>query len=211
MRIATTRTTLVPLVVVLLLAACGGGSSGNGGDSGDPDVDAGDAEFVSVSVEVAGTGSGTVSSTPSGIDCGEDCNAEFEVGTSVTLEAIPDAGATFQGWGEDCTGTATTCDLTIESASEAVAEFSEDAVSAPLNDTGIDWCADGSNNLDGGEATLNRQNCDSVADDWPGQDAMQSNSRDVLAREGELEKVGYGAAGFDFTKLDDDGNDLSVT
>jgi hypothetical protein len=32
--------------------------------------------------------------------------------------------------------------------------------------------------------------------------------RDVLAKNGDLEKVGYGPAGFDLTKLDEQGNDL---
>ena len=70
-----------------------------------------------------------------------------------------------------------------------------------LNDTGIDWCANGSNN---------NLDCDSpVVADYPGQDGM--HGRDALAREGELDKVGGGAAGFDFTKLDDNGDELPST
>ena len=84
-------------------------------------------------------------------------------------------------------------------------------VSSVLNDTGIDWCADGSTNYDSGDAVLKRQNCQAVSGDWPGQDAMRPDSRDVLAREGELEKVGDGAAGFDYTKLDAAGNDLPAS
>jgi hypothetical protein len=41
---------------------------------------------------------------------------------------------------------------------------------------------------------------------WPGQDA--AFGRDALASAGQLTKTGGGAAGFDFTKLDDNGNPL---
>ncbi|MBK5930897.1 hypothetical protein CCR82_10260 [Halochromatium salexigens] len=69
----------------------------------------------------------------------------------------------------------------------------------PLNDTGIDWCADGNtNNLD----------CSDTAFDFPGQDGEYG--RDALAREGRLDKVGAGHAGFDFTKLDANGDPLSI-
>lgn len=64
-----------------------------------------------------------------------------------------------------------------------------------LNDTGIDWCADGSNNY-----------LDCPVQGYEGQDAEYG--RDVLARSGQLQKVGGGAAGFDFTKLDNSGNPL---
>ena len=67
-----------------------------------------------------------------------------------------------------------------------------------LNDTGIDWCAD-----------FNTNNLDCPVLDWPGQDG--DFGRDALARDGQLDKVGAGAAGFDFTKLDANGNDLPVT
>lgn len=64
-----------------------------------------------------------------------------------------------------------------------------------LNDTGIDWCADGSNNY-----------LDCPVQGYEGQDAEYG--RDALARNGQLQKVGGGAAGFDFTKLDNSGNPL---
>lgn len=67
-----------------------------------------------------------------------------------------------------------------------------------LNDTGIDWCADGNTNDLGCPVTTHR-----------GQDG--DYGRDALARSGDLIKAGAGAAGFDFTKLDADGNDLPAT
>jgi hypothetical protein len=64
-----------------------------------------------------------------------------------------------------------------------------------LNDTGITICGnDDSNNL-----------VCPVAD-YPGQDAEYG--RDALAMACELQKIGGGHAGFDFTKLDSDGNSL---
>lgn len=64
-----------------------------------------------------------------------------------------------------------------------------------LNDTGIDWCAN---------ATTNNLDCPVAG--FEGQDG--EHGRDALARAGQLQKVGGGAAGFDFTKLDANGNDL---
>ncbi|WP_240650361.1 choice-of-anchor U domain-containing protein [Pseudoalteromonas rubra] len=64
-----------------------------------------------------------------------------------------------------------------------------------LNDTGITRCADGSSN-----------NLDCPVTGYKGQDAEYG--RDALAAKGLLQKVGGGNAGFDFTKLDANGNPL---
>ncbi len=66
-----------------------------------------------------------------------------------------------------------------------------------LNDTGIDWWADGSTNF-----------LQEPQAEYPGQDA--DFGRDADAREGTLEKIGGGAAGFDFTKLGADGEPLEI-
>jgi hypothetical protein len=63
---------------------------------------------------------------------------------------------------------------------------------AAMNDTGVAGCTDGIN--------LN-QPCPQVS--LPGQDA--DSGRDAAARNGTLVKVGFGQAGFDFTKLDGSG------
>ena len=68
----------------------------------------------------------------------------------------------------------------------------------PLNDTGIDWCADNNTNF-----------LDCPVSSHPGQDG--DHGRDALARQGLLEKVGAGAAGFDYTKLDANGSDLPAS
>jgi hypothetical protein len=48
------------------------------------------------------TGNGTVTSTPTGIDCGTTCSYLYPVNTLVTLNANPDTGWSFAGWGGDC-------------------------------------------------------------------------------------------------------------
>lgn len=67
-----------------------------------------------------------------------------------------------------------------------------------LNDTGIDWCANNDTN-----------NLACPVAGFAGQDG--EHGRDALARAGQLQKVGGGAAGFDFTKLDANGNDLPAS
>ncbi len=73
----------------------------------------------------AGTGVGTVTSAPAGIDCGLDCSEEYASGTSVTLTAAPAAGSTFDGFtGGGCSGTGTTCTVTVDAAKTVTAIFS---------------------------------------------------------------------------------------
>ncbi len=74
---------------------------------------------------------------------------------------------------------------------------SEDGLRIRLNDTGVDWCAN-----------LIDLHLDCPVEDHPGQDA--EFGRDLLAKQGKLEKVGTGHAGFDFTKLDEDGEPLAA-
>lgn len=68
----------------------------------------------------------------------------------------------------------------------------------PLNDTGIDFCADGATNT---------APCDSST--YPRQDA--SLGRDAQAAAGTLAKVGGGGKGFDFTKIANNGAALPAT
>lgn len=64
-----------------------------------------------------------------------------------------------------------------------------------LNDTGISWCAN---------ETENNQPCPVAG--FPGQDG--DYGRDATARAGTLVKEGIGDAGFDFTKIANDGSEL---
>ena len=76
-----------------------------------------------LTVNRSGTGSGTVTSSPSGIDCGDDCSHDYGHGTTVTLSAAPASNSTFAGWGGACTGTSTTCAVTMDQARTVTATF----------------------------------------------------------------------------------------
>lgn len=67
------------------------------------------------------SGGGTVSGT--GINCGTDCTESFTSGTSVTLTARANTGYTFAGWSGVCTGTSTTCVVSMTAARTASASF----------------------------------------------------------------------------------------
>jgi hypothetical protein len=66
--------------------------------------------------------------TGPGIDCGmgaPDCSEPYRTGTSVTLTEVPNTGATFSGWGSSCSGTRTTCTLTMSTSRSVTASFSQ--------------------------------------------------------------------------------------
>ena len=77
----------------------------------------------SLNVTKAGSGSGTVTSNPSGVDCGTDCEQTYDTGTSVTLTALPDVGSHFIGWSGECTGSDTTCIVTVDGIKNVTATF----------------------------------------------------------------------------------------
>jgi YVTN family beta-propeller protein len=76
-----------------------------------------------------GTGEGEVkSAVPSGIDCGAICATEYETGTQVTLVATPRSHSAFTGWsvvGQPgiCPGSISTCKVTVNAATEVIANF----------------------------------------------------------------------------------------
>ena len=73
---------------------------------------------------VSPTGNGKV--TGNGIDCGAgiaDCSESYSPGTVVTLTETPDTGTTFSGWGGACSGTSTTCNVTMKSSQTVTASF----------------------------------------------------------------------------------------
>ena len=77
-----------------------------------------------LSVSRTGTGAGTVTSAPGGIDCGATCASDYPYITAVTLTAKPtDANNGFSGWSGDCSGTATTCTVSVDRARNVTAAF----------------------------------------------------------------------------------------
>ena len=74
----------------------------------------------SLAVTTSGTGSGTVTTDPPG--------QSFDVGSTVTLEAVPAEGSTFTGWSGDCSGTVPTCTIEMSEARSVDASFTADPV-----------------------------------------------------------------------------------
>jgi uncharacterized repeat protein (TIGR01451 family) len=123
-----------------IIAGSGSGSVVNtatatvGGSVSDPDTTnntAVDSDSIGnlYTLSLTKTGSlaaGTVTSTPAAISCGASCSsasADFLDGSLVQLTATPAAGSVFNGWGGACSGTATTCTLTMSAARSVTASF----------------------------------------------------------------------------------------
>ncbi|WP_181183921.1 InlB B-repeat-containing protein [Prosthecodimorpha hirschii] len=89
-------------------------------------------------LSVSKTGNGTVTSSPSGINCGSTCSANFTENASVTLTAAASTGATFSTWGGACSGSSTTCTVTMSAAKSVTATFvaTQISVSVSKNGTG---------------------------------------------------------------------------
>jgi hypothetical protein len=79
--------------------------------------------FRTLTIFKSGTGSGPVVSSNGGIACGGACSASFAPGTNVTLTATPNSGAIFGGWSGGCSGTATTCLVTMDADKSVTATY----------------------------------------------------------------------------------------
>jgi uncharacterized repeat protein (TIGR02543 family) len=107
-------------------------------------------------------GSGLISGT--GILCGAgqtDCSQSYESGTSVSLLATSSVGYKFDGWTGACTGTNTTCIISMTQAKSVTANFSPitvtpttPVITTPLNNTifpsnttnvAVSWTGDATN------------------------------------------------------------------
>lgn len=102
-------------LVAVVVTACGGG--GGGGNDSPP------ASGNNFTLTVNKTGSGVVQSQPVGIDCGTACAADFAANAVVTLSATPSSTATFSGWTGDCSGSASSCVVTMNQARTVGANF----------------------------------------------------------------------------------------
>jgi len=82
---------------------------------------------VATTLTIDVTGPGTVSSSAGkciGSGPKKTCLQSFSVGASVVLTATPGTSARFRGWGGACTGTTTTCTVTLSTAKAVTATFS---------------------------------------------------------------------------------------
>jgi uncharacterized repeat protein (TIGR02543 family) len=89
-----------------------------------------------LTVTKAGTGSGTVTSSPSGIDCGTTCSYSFNYNTSIILTAAASTGSTFTSWGGTCSGSLSTCTVTMDSGKSVTATFTLSQYSLTTNVVG---------------------------------------------------------------------------
>ena len=88
-------------------------------------------QTYTLSTTTTGTGTGTITRNPTG--------TTFSAGTAVTLTATANANSTFTGWSGACSGTSTTCQVTMNSNTSVGAAFT--LRSAPTSD---DFNNDGS-------------------------------------------------------------------
>jgi RHS repeat-associated protein/uncharacterized repeat protein (TIGR02543 family) len=84
----------------------------------------------------SGNGSGTIASLQTGIDCGATCSAVYDWGSSLTLAATPATGSTFTGWSGACTGTDTTCTVTMDQLQAVHADFTLIKLTLTVTQTG---------------------------------------------------------------------------
>jgi hypothetical protein len=92
---------------------------------------------------------GKVTSSIGGIDCGSGpCSARYDANTTVVLTAAVSGSGTFGGWSGACTGTSTTCTLTMSQRRSVTATFS--AVVAPPPPSGNPGGGSGGSGSGGG-------------------------------------------------------------
>jgi hypothetical protein len=84
----------------------GGGCVGGASCSTQIDADTTIVATFNLSVDLElffnGNGTGRVTSSPAGVDCTYDCTVSFDLGTTVTLTAVPNPGSSFGGFGGAC-------------------------------------------------------------------------------------------------------------
>jgi uncharacterized repeat protein (TIGR02543 family) len=76
---------------------------------------------LTVSTSAASGSSGSV--TGGGINCGSTCSANVVSGNSVTLTAVPGTSSQLSSWGGACSGSSSTCTVTMDAAKSVTAAF----------------------------------------------------------------------------------------
>ncbi|KJU84017.1 FG-GAP repeat-containing protein [Candidatus Magnetobacterium bavaricum] len=86
-----------------------------------------------LTVTKAGTGTGSVTASTGNLSwSGNTGTASYNPGTSVTLTATPDSGSTFTSWSGDCSGSTSTCTVTMSAARSVTATFSAASSTGPI-------------------------------------------------------------------------------
>jgi uncharacterized repeat protein (TIGR01451 family) len=73
------------------------------------------------------SGNGTVTSSPAGINCGTICTFDYPDNTQVTLTASATSPSTFGSWSGACSGSSTTCTVSMTAAQTVTATFNSPA------------------------------------------------------------------------------------
>ncbi|MFM8943692.1 MAG: InlB B-repeat-containing protein, partial [Actinomycetota bacterium] len=79
---------------------------------------------LSVTIASSNGGSGRVTSSPAAISCPGTCSGSFVKGTVFTLTATPSTGSSFANWSGACSGSSTTCTITLSATMKVTANFS---------------------------------------------------------------------------------------
>jgi uncharacterized repeat protein (TIGR02543 family) len=90
-----------------------------------------------LNVSIDPTNTGTVTSDVTGINCGGDCAESYDANKSIKLTAKPAAGYVFSKWTGACTGTTTTCTVTMDQPRSVTATFNAAPVSYSLTLTKV--------------------------------------------------------------------------
>jgi len=90
-------------VTATFTAVASGGGGGGGGS------------VTAFKISISKNGKGTVTANPAA--------SSYASGTAVTLTATPDIGQPWVGWGGACSGTSTTCTLTMDADKSVTANF----------------------------------------------------------------------------------------
>ena len=108
--------------------------------------------MVTLAVVKPGNGYGTVTSSPGGISCGSTCSYSYNNGQLITLTASANSDSVWGGWGGACSGTGTTCTVTMNGDTQVTATFTLDPVitvvttgygTVSSSPAGINSCGDG--------------------------------------------------------------------
>lgn len=78
---------------------------------------------LALTVSKTGGGAGSVTSSDGGINCGADCSEGYASNAQVTLTATAETGSTFAFWSGDCSGSRTTCTVTMDASKSVTAKF----------------------------------------------------------------------------------------
>jgi uncharacterized repeat protein (TIGR02543 family) len=92
--------------------------------------------WLAVSNSLQSGASGSTRTTDSRINCGSTCSALYDHNSSVTIQALPGANSVFTGWTGDCTGTASSCTVSITQSRNVTANFALQQRSLNVTKTG---------------------------------------------------------------------------